>query len=343
VGVPKVVELYNTVFHEDSLPAHTDVAVMMCNEALDGTLPRNSNLDIERPNFTDLNQLLVQTRSNFVWVLLGVFALMAIRVGSHASRRPSSMPPALSAKSTDGSGRFPAPRRSSAPLTRQVVEDVEACYDEADIVCFGDSITASYHPGGKGFEPYGKTLSSYVMELGCKATLRVNGLCGMTAREMAAKMSHPALPDVTGTVRKGLNVLVDGKPGLVILMAGTNDLGMGMSPQAILSDICTLHRACHARGIRTVTVAPSTVAHGPSTFGRQHLATNLRMWARAAPKVVAFCDMMDLIPHTGPSPLWDVDGLHLSASGSKAFGQVCGKEEGKLRDTCSRPSEVRSA
>merc|ERR1712136_176660 len=134
-------------------------------------------------------------------------------------------------------------------------------------------------------------------ELGCKATLRVNGLCGMTAREMAAKMSHPALPDVTGTVRKGLNVLVDGKPGLVILMAGTNDLGM-----------------------RTVTVAPSTVAHGPSTFGRQHLATNLRMWARAAPKVVAFCDMMDLIPHTGPSPLWDVDGLHLSASGSKAFG-----------------------
>lgn len=231
------------------------------------------------------------------------------------------MPPALSAKSTSGSGRFPAPRRSSAPLTRQVVEEVEAYCDEADIVCFGDSITAGYHSGGKYFEPYGKTLSSYMMKLGCRATVRVNGLCGMTARDMAAKMSHPAIPDVTGTIRKGLNVLLDGKPDLVILMAGTNDLGMGMSPQAILSDICTLHRACHARGIRTVAVAPSTVAHGPSTFGRQQLATNLQKWARATPYVVAYCDMMDIIPHTGPSPLWDVDGLHLSASGSKALGK----------------------
>ena len=30
-------------------------------------------------------------------------------------------------------------------------------------------------------------------------------------------------------------------------------------------------------------------------------------------------DMMELVPHLGPNPLWGFDGLHLSASGSKTL------------------------
>ena len=36
---------------------------------------------------------------------------------------------------------------------------------------------------------------------------------------------------------------------------------------------------------------------------------------------VGCIDMMKFVPHMGPSPFWDFDGLHLSASGSKALGR----------------------
>merc|ERR1712064_40185 len=98
----------------------------------------------------------------------------------------------------------------------------------------------------------------------------------------------------------------------------------GVSPHAILADVVRLHKACHARGIPTVALAPSTVAHGPSTLGRQQLASLLRKWAKTTPSVVACIDMMELIPHHGPSPHWDFDDLHLSAGGSRALGRRLG-------------------
>jgi lysophospholipase L1-like esterase len=159
---------------------------------------------------------------------------------------------------------------------------------------------------------------------GCDVSVLVNGLSGLTARDMVTKARHPAIPDCTGKVGKGLDVLLNQKPDLVIIMTGTNDLGMGVSPQAILADVVRLHKACHARGIPTVALAPSTVAQGPSTLGRQQLASLLRKWAKTTPSVVACIDMMELIPHNGPSPHWDFDGLHLSAGGSRALGRRLG-------------------
>jgi lysophospholipase L1-like esterase len=193
--------------------------------------------------------------------------------------------------------------------------------DSFKILCFGDSITAGFHSGGRCFEPYGRTMGGAMRSSGCDVSVLVNGLSGLTAREMVAKAKHPAVPDCTGKVGKGLEVLLNQKPDLVIIMAGTNDLGMGVSPQAILADVARLHKACHARGIPTVALAPSTVAQGPSTLGRQQLASLLRKWAKSTPSVVACIDMMELIPHHGPSPHWDFDGLHLSAGGSRALGR----------------------
>ena len=86
-----------------------------------------------------------------------------------------------------------------------------------------------------------------------------------------------------------LHVLLNQKRDLVIIMVGTNDLGMGVSPQAILADVVRLHKACHARGIPTIALAQSTVAQGLSTMGRQQFASLLRKWAKTT-------DMMELIP-----------------------------------------------
>merc|ERR1712165_136886 len=57
-----VVEPYNTVLCVHSLLEHTDVTIMMDNEALYDICRRN--LDIERPTYTNLNRLLAQVISS---------------------------------------------------------------------------------------------------------------------------------------------------------------------------------------------------------------------------------------------------------------------------------------
>ena len=53
-----VVEPYNSVLSTHSLLEHTDVAVMLDNEAVYDICRRS--LDIERPTYTNLNRLIAQ-------------------------------------------------------------------------------------------------------------------------------------------------------------------------------------------------------------------------------------------------------------------------------------------
>ena len=55
-----VVEPYNSVLSTHSLLEHTDVAVMLDNEAVYDICRRS--LDIERPTYTNLNRLIAQVR-----------------------------------------------------------------------------------------------------------------------------------------------------------------------------------------------------------------------------------------------------------------------------------------
>lgn len=58
-----VVEPYNSVLSTHSLLEHTDVAVLLDNEAIYDICRRS--LDIERPTYTNLNRLVSQVNSNF--------------------------------------------------------------------------------------------------------------------------------------------------------------------------------------------------------------------------------------------------------------------------------------
>merc|ERR1712022_74906 len=57
-----VVEPYNSILSTHSLLEHTDVAVMLDNEAIYDICRRN--LDIERPTYTNLNRLIGQVTSS---------------------------------------------------------------------------------------------------------------------------------------------------------------------------------------------------------------------------------------------------------------------------------------
>ncbi len=56
-----VVEPYNSVLSTHALLEHTDVAVMLDNEAVYDICRRS--LDIERPSYTNLNRIIAQVPS----------------------------------------------------------------------------------------------------------------------------------------------------------------------------------------------------------------------------------------------------------------------------------------
>ncbi len=78
-----VVEPYNSVLSTHSLLEHTDVAVMLDNEAVYDICRRS--LDIERPTYTNLNRLIAQvSQAGLVRTLLGqshVVLAMALQHG----------------------------------------------------------------------------------------------------------------------------------------------------------------------------------------------------------------------------------------------------------------------
>ena len=59
-----MVEPYNSVLSTHSLLEHTDVAVMLDNEAVYDICRRS--LDIERPTYTNLNRFFVISRSYWI-------------------------------------------------------------------------------------------------------------------------------------------------------------------------------------------------------------------------------------------------------------------------------------
>ena len=78
-----VVEPYNSVLSTHSLLEHTDVAVMLDNEAVYDICRRS--LDIERPTYTNLNRLIAQVS---VFFAAPQHQEQAASADPHCSRRP---------------------------------------------------------------------------------------------------------------------------------------------------------------------------------------------------------------------------------------------------------------
>eukprot|EP00971_Amphidinium_carterae_P169184 3352074-Amphidinium_carterae.1 len=134
----------------------------------------------------------------------------------------------------------------------------------ARILCFGDSNTAGFHSGGCGYEPYASTLATQLAQYGWNCSVQQEGLSGLTAQTMVAKGNNSHIMDIAGLPHKGLSLyLQHDMPDIVLIMAGTNDLGQGQAPEEILRNVIHLHQQCHAVGVATVAIAPPTISSGP--------------------------------------------------------------------------------
>ena len=109
------------------------------------------------------------------------------------------------------------------------------------IVCFGDSLTLGYQsptlrsPMVENI-PYG----TYVQEwLGDRGRVLIHGVCGETTQDMRLRFEEDVL---------------DHLPQVAIILGGTNDFGLGISPTAMMENLRFFYEQAQARGILPVAV-----------------------------------------------------------------------------------------
>lgn len=196
------------------------------------------------------------------------------------------------------------------------------------IFCYGDSLTVGWYLQGRQYEPYGRALAEQLGSMLGACEVTVCGHSGHTVEQMVANADKLAIEDVGGKLGKGLRRCLDEvvhRPDIVLIMAGTNDIGRHAEPRRVLEDLVKLHSICHSRQIPTVAVAPPQAPRAPkgSAFenSRSRLHTLLAQWAKVAPGVAAFIDPAELVPAVSGGACWDPDGLHFSPTGSRLLGK----------------------
>jgi lysophospholipase L1-like esterase len=164
------------------------------------------------------------------------------------------------------------------------------------------------------------------------------GLCGLTAVEMARGLDAQQLQDNFGRAGLGLRRLLadEGPFDLVLIMAGTNDLGVPQSPATeVLACLKRMHRACWAVGTPSLalSIPESLVTGNPTQYPEaaqkwQAINKGLAAWGRVAqdknpcnrPFFVNVAELVAFDMAARRQGLWDSDNLHFTAAGSGEFG-----------------------
>jgi lysophospholipase L1-like esterase len=188
------------------------------------------------------------------------------------------------------------------------------------IFCYGDSLTAGTNNGGWELHPYAPHLEAGLKEQGRQVTVRHRGLPGWTAANMVAN-----LDDSTTGLRSALRNVRDDPPiSVVVLLAGTNDLGYGESEEQITNHIWKLHEASWETGV------PRTIAIGIPPSGYQSMVEEARNKAlQINSRLEKACANNHPRATFMPFPFeferggenWDPDSLHLSPMGYQVLGK----------------------
>jgi len=190
------------------------------------------------------------------------------------------------------------------------------------LVCFGDSLTAGYQvqvETGMPLpdRPYGGFLQDW---LGVRGQISVKGICGEITSDM-----------VTRFARDVLDVI----PSHTVILGGTNDLGWGVTPSAIITNLERCYTLALAAGIQPVGVTvPSIRAEGDDgdplpAWLQEHLQYRLelnRLITERCERLHMPC--VDLFqgtsePHSSLlAARFSSDGLHLNDAGYLMFARL---------------------
>lgn len=192
------------------------------------------------------------------------------------------------------------------------------------ILCYGDSMTVGFCCGGSAFEPYARSMAHQLGLVGAACEITVCGLSGRRADEMVA-MADGVIVDNLSYGWKGLERTLreDGPFDLVLIMAGTNDMGAASLPEPIVDSLRCLHAVCHAFGVPTVALAPPPAPGRGAAWEalRLPIVEALSRLPSEMPGVIACVDPGLSVPASW-NLFWDPDGLHFSVLGSCALGKA---------------------
>ena len=212
------------------------------------------------------------------------------------------------------------------------------------IFCYGDSLTSGTSPPGFREYPYAPHLERALRELLMSTTsgttqqeqqqslppppevmVRHYGLPGWTTQQMVQEQSGD----------RGLATMLQQHAPIhiVIILAGTNDLGYSFSDDDIIRNLMTLHEICwndpmqqqqqhHQRHVVAIGIPPSAFQAQYSDVATRVVALNqeLAQYSARQPERLTY------VPF--PIPLWNrnddrwsQDGLHFSPKGYQVLGE----------------------
>lgn len=193
------------------------------------------------------------------------------------------------------------------------------------ILCFGDSLTAGTSPLSRGDHPYAPHLETTLRQSeqfssnDRSVMIRHMGYPGWTARQLLD----------TANDERGLRTLIrrvkDPSLSLVILLAGTNDLGYGFPPDRIAESIQSLHELCVVEGVpRTIAIGipPSAFQKEDADFAKTARQTNEKIEEYCRLKSNGRSSFMKFpFDWSDEDDRWSSDGLHFSPKGYQVLGE----------------------
>ena len=185
------------------------------------------------------------------------------------------------------------------------------------ILAYGDSLTAGTSDDAI-LHPYAPVLQQGLIEKGWNTVqVRHVGLPGWTTQAMVDDLDGPA----TG-LRSVLQRVQDPSLSLVIVLAGTNDLGFGYTADQIVSNLQKLHTvALQEHDIpRTLAVGIPSSLYQERTESAKALCQSINERLQALSISVKGLHYINF-PFGYGGDFWASDGLHFSPKGYQSLGE----------------------
>jgi lysophospholipase L1-like esterase len=195
------------------------------------------------------------------------------------------------------------------------------------IIAIGDSLTAGYQSAGYDctveFTPYTSFLEERLSEN--EGIRKKKVLVQIHNRGISGELTHQML------ARFNADVLMP-QPNLAIVLGGSNDLGWGISPSEVFSNLVKMYDLAEKNRIATIACSiPSILGFDSLVPPRRELNGMIRKYCIKKGK--AFADLFKATAHPTTKRLlegYSSDGLHLSTDGYRKMADTIFDEA--LRD-----------
>ena len=209
------------------------------------------------------------------------------------------------------------------------------------IFCYGDSLTAGTSPPTRALFPYAQTLQE---SLTCKAKADGNklsfevehaGFPGWTADELRQQLVSDEKNDVQHKLlQRDPNKPDSSYYDILIYLAGTNDLGIGLPEHDIVTNVLNVHAWAHhvARIPFTMAISvPPAAYHSHDPAAAKRVAKVNKDLQAVIRKNFPHFSVTSASTLWTPFPIpfggadnkdaWATDGLHLSQRGYERLGE----------------------